>query len=200
MNYSNSAIERPRSRRERPPTARMVFKGVIFKVWQWEQFLFDGTKVVFEQLERPDTVLVLPVLPNGHVVLAQETQPGVPPVIHTVGGKVEPDESPEDAARRELLEESGYVAEELRLWDAWQPVDKMDWAVFLFVAHGLSRPGNSTPDAGEQITLKTISATQLLLGNSDLKIDDYELLHQLYFARSEEHERERVARLLQWRM
>lgn len=196
MTKSTASTERPKSRRERPPTATMVCKGVIFELWQWEQTLFDGSKVLFEQLVRPDTVLVLPVLSDGQVVLAEETQPGTSTVIHTIGGKVEPGEHPEEAARRELLEESGLIAEHLRLWDVWQPVDKIDWAVFLFVAHGVTSTTSSKLDAGEDIKLRTLPATKLLERNSNLLVDDNELMYKLYFARADDQERERVIKLL----
>ena len=195
MTRPSSVTSRPASKQRRPSSARMVFKGVLFDVWQWKQALFNGTTAVFETLHRPDTVLILPVLHGGQVIFAEETQPGMPTMFRALGGRVMTGELPEEAARRELLEESGYKVEELRLWDAWQPVNKIDWAVYLYVAHGLSDPSGVALDAGEQIALRTLSVTTLLDPNSDLTIDDYELLHKLYFARSDARERERVARL-----
>lgn len=174
----------------------MVFKGILFEVWQWEQTLFDGTKAVFEGLRRPDSVLILPVLRDGRVILAKEKQPGMSQMLRALGGRIEPGELPEEAARRELFEESGYKAKELRFWDAWQPLNKVDWAVYLYVAHGLSTPSRMSLDPGELVALHTVSAVALLERNSSLVINDYELLHKLYFARSDDRERERVMKLL----
>ena len=196
MTSSNSFARRPVGRQPRPSSAKMVYNGKLFEVWQWEQILYNGSKTVFETLRRPDTVLILPVLSDGQVILAEETQPGMLPMLHSLGGRIELDELPEDAAHRELLEESGYEAQELRLWDAWQPINKIDWAVYLYVAHGLRATSSASPDAGEQIVLRNVSSDVLLERNSDLVIDDYELLHKLYFARADERERDRVLRLL----
>lgn len=196
MKTSNSITSRPASKQLRPSSAKIVFKGVLFDVWQWQQAFSDGSKKTFETLQRPDTVLILPVLPDGLVILAEEAQPGMVSMLRTLGGRIEPGELPEEAARRELLEESGFAAKELRLWDAWQPVNKIDWAVYLYVAHGLSKQSGTALEAGEKITLRTLPAASLLAPNSDLVIDDYELLHKLYFARSDVRERERVGRLL----
>jgi ADP-ribose pyrophosphatase len=196
MINSNSLVERPKSVQRRPSTANLVFNGVLFDVWQWEQTLFDGTKALFETLSRPDTVLILPVTNDAHVILAKETQPGMPTKLQALGGRIELGELPEDAARRELLEESGYIADELRLWDAWQPVNKIDWAVYLYVAHGLNVSSDVNLDAGEMITLSSVPIAALLEPNSELIIDDYELLHKLYFARSDEQERARIIKLL----
>jgi ADP-ribose pyrophosphatase len=189
--------QRPPGRQQRPATARMVFKGVLFDVWQWEQQLFDGGSALFETLSRPDTVLVLPVTSDGHVILAEETQPGMPPVLHALGGRIEPGEAPIAAGARELVEESGLAADEWRLWDAWQPLNKIDWAVYLYVAHGLRRQGSAAPDSGELISLHHIPVAELLDANlHSTPIDDYELLHKIYFARSDDHERKRVLQLL----
>lgn len=197
MIEKGATVIRPSSRQKRSPSARVVFKGKLFCVWQWEQVLFDGTIATFEMLQRPDTVLVLPVLSNGQVILAEELQPGLQePVVQALGGRVEEEETPEEAARRELLEESGYAVQELRLWDAWQPVAKIDWAVYLYIAHGLTRISDASLAPDENITLRTFPVTSLLDRNSKLMIGDYELLHKLYYARSNEQEHERVSKLL----
>ena len=196
MRKAHSLLGRPAKRQSWPSSARAVFIGVLFEVWQWEQPLLGGSKQVFENLRRPDTVLILPVLGDGQVILAEETQPGLACVLHALGGRIEPGESAEEAAHRELREESGYTAKELRLWDAWQPVNKIDWTVYLYVAHGLTAASGSAPEPGEHIMLRALPATALLERNSDLGIDDYELLHKIYFARSDDQERERVMRLL----
>lgn len=196
MNFSNLVPNRPLRKQQLPSSARLVFKGILFEVWQWEQILFNGRKTVFESLRRPDTVLILPVLSDGRVILAEEKQPGMPSMLQALGGRIEPGESPEQAARRELLEESGYSAETFMLWDAWQPVSKIDWAVYLFVARDLTAAGKPVLDPGEAINLRLLPAAELLDRNSDLAVDDYELLHKLYYARSCDHEYERVAKLL----
>ena len=77
---------------------------------------------------------------------------------------------------------------------------KVDWAVYLFVAHGLSRASEPTLDSGEAISLRLVPARELLDRESDLVIDDYEVLHKLYYARSCDRERERIANILSVRI
>src|SRR3989344_4677291 len=123
-------IKRPEGKYSIPNHAKKVFKGVIFDVYQWEQKMFDGSVDTFERLKRPDTVVVFPVLPNGKIILTEQEQPGSRVFIGATGGRVDEGEGILEAAKRELLEESGYTAEEFTLWDARQPIGKIDWAVF----------------------------------------------------------------------
>jgi ADP-ribose pyrophosphatase len=188
-------IQRPEPKQRPPTSAVRTYKGVLFEVWQWQQKLFNGETALFEVLRRPDTVLVLPVVGND-VLLVEERQPGMKSMLRTLGGRVESGETPEQAAQRELREESGFTANTLLLWDAWQPVNKIDWAVFLFVAHGLVERGKTSLDAGEAIALRRVPLASILDGKPDVHIDDYELMHKVYQVRSDEEERLRAIAIL----
>lgn len=144
-------IKRPKSKQHIPDNAQRIFKGVIFDVYQWQQEMFDGTTATFEKLKRPDTVTVFPVLPDGRIVLTKQEQPGRTPFIAATGGRVDEGEDIVSAAKRELLEESGYEAEDLILWDARQPVTKIEWAVYTFIAKGIKKVAEIHNDAGEKI-------------------------------------------------
>jgi len=196
VDTSDKSIVRPRCRQLRPPSARSAFRGALFTVWQWEQTLFDGRSAKFEVLQRPDTVLVVPVIDNSKVLLIRESQPGMEPALQAIGGRIESNESPKDAARRELLEETGCTAGELRLWDAWQPVAKLDWAIYLFVAHSVQQVSRPSTDPGERIEICTRPINDLLVPEHIRNIDDYELRSKLYFACCDVVERERVLELL----
>jgi ADP-ribose pyrophosphatase len=69
----------------------------------------------FYVLRAHNWVNVIPVTPDGQVVLIEQYRHGIDAVtLEVPGGMVEPDEpSSFSAATRELLEETGYVAEEI---------------------------------------------------------------------------------------
>src|SRR5580692_5110514 len=60
------------------------------------------------------SVAVLPRRPDGRVLLVQNIDTGM---WQTIGGAIEPDESPRDAAIREAFEEAGVVVELTGLLD-----------------------------------------------------------------------------------
>jgi ADP-ribose pyrophosphatase len=155
-------IERPKSKQPIPENAKKVFKGVLFDVYQWEQEMFDGTKTTFEKIKRPDTVVVFPVLDDGRILLTEQEQPGKEPFIGATGGRVDEGEDIIVAAKRELLEESGYEAKEFILWDSQHPTSKIDWVVYTFVAKGLKKVSEMNLDAGEKIKLMPVTLDKLI--------------------------------------
>src|SRR3989344_2203505 len=110
-----------------PESAKRVFEGKIFDVYQWEQELFDGTKETFEKISRPDTVVVIPILSDKRILLLHDEQPDRKPVLTAPSGRIEENEMPEETAKRELLEETGYEVKELVSFFNFQPLNKMDW-------------------------------------------------------------------------
>lgn len=72
----------------------------------------DGRQADFEIKLEPVVATVLPLTDDGHVILVEQFRPGPEAVLLELpGGAVEPGEAPLDAARRELLEETGYVGQ-----------------------------------------------------------------------------------------
>ena len=155
-------IERPKSKQPIPEHAKCVFSGVLFDTYQWEQKLFDGTTKTFEKIKRPDTVSVFAVLPDGRILLTEQEQPGKAPFIAATGGQVDRGEDVLTAAKRELLEESGYEADTFVLWHAEQPVAKIEWAIYNFIAKGLRKVKDLHLDAGEKIKLKPVSFDEFI--------------------------------------
>jgi ADP-ribose pyrophosphatase len=65
-------------------------------------------------LEQPNWVNVIPLTPDEQVVLVEQWRHGTRSVhMETPGGLMDNRESPEQCARRELLEETGYEAGEM---------------------------------------------------------------------------------------
>lgn len=175
-------IHRPPSHQPIPPHAQCVFKGVMFDVYQWEQELFDGTTATFEKIKRPDTVVVFPVLPDGRILLTEQEQPGKPPFVGAAGGRMDEGEEVLVAAARELLEETGYKAERFELWHAEQPISKVQWAVYVFVAKGLTKVSEQNLDAGERIALKLVTFDEFMDIARTPQFSEREIVPHIYEA------------------
>ena len=68
----------------------------------------------FYILETTPWVNVIPLTPQNEVILIRQYRHGTQEVtLEIPGGIVEPNDSPEAAARRELLEETGYEASQM---------------------------------------------------------------------------------------
>lgn len=155
-------IVKPPSKQPLPPDAKKVFEGIIFDVYQWEQKMFDGSTQTFEKIKRPDTVVVFPVTNNDQIILTKQEQPGKEPFIGAAGGRVDKGEDILTAAKRELLEETGYEAGELVLWKSIQPIGKIQWSVYVFIARKLKKVADLCPDAGEKIELMPVNFDEFL--------------------------------------
>jgi ADP-ribose pyrophosphatase len=72
----------------------------------------NGEVAEFEILDLLDSVAVLALTPSNEVILVEEFRPGPEAVLFELpGGVVERGQTPQEAAREELLEETGYEGE-----------------------------------------------------------------------------------------
>lgn len=188
-------IQRPKSRQPIPSDAKKVFQGVLFDVYQWEQEQFDGTKRTFEKIKRPDTVVVFPVLNDGRIILTKQEQPGTDPSIEAPGGRVDKGEDILTAAKRELLEESGYEAEEFILWDAQHPSNKVDWVVYTFIAKGLKKVADINSDAGEKIEEMIVTFDDLIEEGIKKSFSGGEIVHYFYEALLDKNKKDELREL-----
>ena len=104
-------------------------------------------------VERPDAAIIFPLTNGGDVVLVRQYRPPLERMeLGLPAGLVEEGEKPETAARRELIEETGYSGGEWELLGslASSPSLKDNWA-YLFLASGVERTASPDPDEHELV-------------------------------------------------
>jgi len=166
-----------------PKNAKRVFKGVIFDVWQWPQKMFDGSTETFEMLKRADTAVVIPVVDDKILILIQ-LQPNRSEAFYSLaGGRRDKGETALNAAKREMLEETGYVSRDWKLWQTINPVNKIVWTSYTYIARDCIYWQPPRPDAGEKITTKLISFDEFLALADDPNFYEQELVNYMLRAR-----------------
>lgn len=140
-----------------PDQAELAFQGKIFGVYQWPQKLFDGSVYTFEMLKRTDTVTVICAADNKILVIDDE-QPHLGTRQSFPGGRVDDtDDSIEAAAKREILEETGYSFNNWKLIKVSQPYRKIEWFVYVLLAWGVADKQEPKLDPGEKIAVHHLS-------------------------------------------
>src|SRR5829696_236755 len=122
-----------------------------------------GIKDPYYVLERPDAAIIVPLTASGEVVLVRQYRPPLEMMeLGPPAGLVEEGERPEEAAHRELSEETGYTGGEWELLGsvASSPSLKDNWA-YLFLAHGVEETAAPDPDEHELVEVVRVPVEEL---------------------------------------
>jgi 8-oxo-dGTP pyrophosphatase MutT (NUDIX family) len=124
-------------------------------------------------LDAPDWVNVIAITDQGHVVLIEQYRHGTQQVtVEIPGGVIEPDETPLDSAQRELLEETGYQAEDWILLGSVRPNPAfLTNSCHTFLARGARRLQQQHLDEGEDISTLEVPITDIPKLIADGRID-----------------------------
>jgi len=141
-----------------PPPEPPEYRGRKLLVHRQRYVLPDGRRVELDAVRVPAVAYIVPLLDDGRVVLIRQYRPIVNAEIWELpAGTIEPGESPEACARRELVEEAGYEAGRLEsLGEALADPGLTDEKIYLFVARDL-RVVTRELDADELIEVAPVT-------------------------------------------
>ena len=143
-------------------SSTVIYEGPIFGVRRDEVIEPGGVRATREVITHPGSVVVLPVLPDGRILLIRQYRHATRQYLwELVAGRMDPGETPKVAAARELIEETGFRARRFRvLLDVFPTPGFLEERMFILMAEGLTA-GQAEPEDDEKIISQTYSRTQL---------------------------------------
>lgn len=163
----------PRPLRARPPEGETVYEEPRFTLKVCAVPLSGGGETRRGLMRHPGSVVILPVLDDGCIVLIRNTRWQIGETLLEVpAGTLEWGEDPRDGAARELAEETGYRASG---WTAgasfYAAPGVSDEVMHVFIARGLVEVGQQlAPD--ERIDVVTCSMDEAREALLDGRIAD----------------------------
>ena len=150
-----------------------VFAGRLLKVHRDRVRLPDGSETVREYIRHPGAVAIVALFDDGRVLLERQHRYALRrDFIEIPAGKLDPGEAHLDTAKRELLEETGYVAADWRrLGVIHNAIGYSDEGIELWLARGLEMRGQKL-EPGEFLEVFSLPLAAALEMVRDGRITD----------------------------
>lgn len=142
--------------------SEVIYEGKAFGVRRDELIEPTGVRTVREVVTHPGSVVVLPVLADGKIVLVRQYRHATRQYLwELVAGRMEPGEDPKEGAARELLEETGYRGKTFSVFlDVFPTPGFLEERMYLLLAEGLTA-GKAQPEEDEKLTVASYTKNQL---------------------------------------
>jgi ADP-ribose pyrophosphatase len=143
-------------------SSETVYDGPIFGVRRDQVLEPGGLRTTREVITHPGSVVVLPLLPDGRILLIRQYRHATRQYLwELVAGRIDAGESPREAAAREMIEETGYRVKKLKIFlDVFPTPGFLEERMYILLAEGLT-PGQARPEDDEKITAKAFSHAQI---------------------------------------
>lgn len=117
----------------------------------------------FQVLKSPDWVAVVAVTPDNRVVMVRQFRHGTGELsLEPPGGLVKDGQAPEQSAREELEEETGYLAAELELLGCMDPMPAIfSNRFYVYLARNATPTGHLNPDETEEVETVLVPVDQI---------------------------------------
>src|ERR1700733_2097269 len=139
-------------------SSKIVFKGKVFSVRRDQVIEPSGVRATRDMIAHSGSVVVMPVLDDGKIVLIRQYRHAAKQYLwELVAGRVDPGENIKQAAKRELIEETGLRAKKMRVFlDFWPSPGFLEERMFVLLAEGVTQ-GKAEPEEDERIETKAFA-------------------------------------------
>jgi ADP-ribose pyrophosphatase len=142
--------------------SKMVYQGKVFGVRRDEVREPDGLRATREVITHPGSVVVLPVLGDGRIVMIRQYRHAARQYLwELVAGRIDEGEKVKEAAARELREETGYAAKRYsEFLDVFPTPGFLEERMHILLAEGLTE-GEAQPEEDEKIVSRPYRAEEV---------------------------------------
>ena len=137
--------------------SRKVYSGEKISIRK-DEFILQNKKIQKEVVEHSPSVGLIPIIDHSNILLiTQYRHPAKKTLLEIPAGKIEDGETKEEAATRELYEETGYTGK-LSFLTKWYLVPSYDTELmYIFVVNNLKKISNKQgSDDDEDIKVKKL--------------------------------------------
>ena len=147
---------------EKKLKSNLIYDGKIIKLYNDDVVCDGDKKSTREYVVHPGGACILPIINDEIIFIKQYRYAYQKDILELPAGKLEKGEDPKDAAKRELEEETGYIAGELiPLGSVYPSVGYTDEVIHLFLGRNLTR-GKQHFDYDENIDVVRIKIDDAL--------------------------------------
>src|SRR5579859_639485 len=143
-------------------SSEMIYQGRVFGLRRDEVLEPSGLRTTREVVTHPGSVVVLPVLPDGRIVMVRQYRHATRQYLwELVAGRMERGENPNKGAQRELSEETGYRAKKFTVFlDVFPTPGFLEERMYLLLAEGVTA-GEAAPEEDEKLIVAAYTQKQL---------------------------------------
>jgi ADP-ribose pyrophosphatase len=177
VDFPHPTLEESQPMDDPPLTRRILFRGRKIDLALQPVALRDGTIAEREVVLHRGAVALVPMVDADHVCLVKNHRYAIGRTLLEVpAGTIDPGESPDQTAERELQEETGFQAGRIRRIRQWYvSPGVMNEQMYLYLCDDL-RPGPARHEPDEDLQVEIVAWDEAMAMAHDGRIEDAKTL------------------------